>query len=318
MVSAAAAFKPMESLGNDLKSARTKRNISLETIADETRINLSYLRLLEEGRYGDLPGGMYNRAFLRTYCEYLGLDAKSFLQRYEDETASSSEKTPKSRASTFQPLSYPQPHPFVIWSVLLGLTIAGLYLSRHWITSVFSPYFSGPPPVNVETRHEATPPISPPPSTAPQPNPGPGALTVPQTGDTTARPTSPGQFAASNSPAASILLPSGSTASSTAAKPTGQPQPPKEIQIRIHAVQECWTSVTSDGKRIFVKMLNPGDDQSFDAAERLIIVLGNAAGVHLTINGKPAKQLGKSGEAVKVSIDKQSIPDLVEKPPAEN
>lgn len=277
---------------------------------------------MEEGRYGELPGGMYNRAFLRSYCEYLGLDAKSFLQRYEAETASPGEKTPKSRANVSQPWSYPQPHPFVVWSVLLGLTIAGLYLSRNWITSVFSPYFSRPPAASMETSREATSPRVPASSStesrASSPNPSPAAPGVPQVGDTMTRPTAFDQLAVSNPPAASGVLPAGSAAGSAAAKPTGQPLSPKAIQIRLHAVEECWISVTSDGKRIFVKTLEPGDDQSFDAAERVIVVLGNAAGVHLTINGKPAKPLGKSGEAVKVSIDKQSIPDLVEKPPAEN
>ena len=316
----------MESLGNELKAERNKRNIPLEKIADETRISGRYLQLLEEGRYGELPGGMYNRAFLRSYCEYLGLDAVSFLQRYDAETASAGDKTLKSRSNVFQPMSFPQPHPFVIWTLLLCLTIAGMYLSRKWISSVFSPYFSHPPAANIETTNEPTPvpaPVSPAAQTAaPSPaapggaqqagTPGTPQTTGAVTEPTAAQPTNfepgpplPFTVSALTPPVSPTLPPSGDSAA--------QPVLTKAIQIQMHAVDQCWVSVTSDGKRVFANTLLPGDNQSFDAAERFFIVLGNAGAVQMTINGRPARPLGKIGEVIKLSIDKQSMLDLIEK-----
>ena len=76
----------MESLSIELRSARERKNISLRQIADDTRISLRHLQNLEEGRYSELPGGMYNRAFLRAYCEYVGLDFNKMRDRYEAES----------------------------------------------------------------------------------------------------------------------------------------------------------------------------------------------------------------------------------------
>jgi hypothetical protein len=59
--------------------------------------------------------------------------------------------------------------------------------------------------------------------------------------------------------------------------------------------------------------LQPGEVQSFDAAEKFQIVLGNAGGVRLKINGKPAKPLGKPGEVLKVLINEQNLQDILDK-----
>jgi hypothetical protein len=74
-------------------------------------------------------------------------------------------------------------------------------------------------------------------------------------------------------------------------------------------------SVNSDGTRVLVRLLEPGAHQTFDADDRFYIVLGNAGGVRLRINGKPARPLGKPGEVVRVLITTQNISDFLENPP---
>ena len=132
----------MGSLAADLKTEREKRNISLAQIAADTRISLHYLESLEEGRYSDLPGGMYNRAFLRAYCESLNLNQQEIMQRYEGEIGSPTEKLPKSRVHIPQKTSSLRPNPVLIWSLALLISAIGIFFSRHWIADVFSPYFS--------------------------------------------------------------------------------------------------------------------------------------------------------------------------------
>lgn len=89
--------------------------------------------------------------------------------------------------------------------------------------------------------------------------------------------------------------------------------PPGTIRLEFEVLQECWVSVNRDGSRVLVKILEPGDDQSFSATEQFYLVLGNAGGVRLKINGKQVKPLGKRGEVVRVLINGQNIKDLVEK-----
>jgi cytoskeleton protein RodZ len=316
----------MESLGSQLKAARSQRKTSLEKIADDTRISLNYLKCLEEGRYSELPGGMYNRAFLRAYCDYLGLDSRAFLQRYELESTPQTEKVPKLRPKAFQPVSYQSPHPILIWSGLLAATIVGLYFSRSWITAVFSPYFSRPPAAPIVAQPAPTAPAA----AAAQPQAGgPAANPREQPRPDAAPPSSPSQQP-SAAPANATQAQAPPVASAPAeplpaatAEPARAPAdaaiqenaatPAKTITIRFHATQKCWASVSSDGKRVFSNTLQPGDEQSFDAAQHFSVVLGNAGGVELMSNGKPAKPLGKPGEVVKVLIDGQSIPNLIEK-----
>src|SRR5687767_5082624 len=109
----------MNSIATELKAAREKQNISLRQVADGTHISFRHLESLEEGNYDRLPGGVYNRAFLRSYGEFLGLDTKSLLERYDFETTTPSKPAkPKilqaSRINRGIPL-------VVVWSVTLLL-----------------------------------------------------------------------------------------------------------------------------------------------------------------------------------------------------
>ena len=68
----------MVALGSDLRAARLRRGLELEEVAEQTRISRRYLRALEEERFELLPGDAYAKSFLRSYADYLGLDARMF------------------------------------------------------------------------------------------------------------------------------------------------------------------------------------------------------------------------------------------------
>ena len=109
----------MGTFSADLKSEREKRKISLSQIAAETRISLRHLESLEEGRFADLPGGIYARAFLKAYCEILKLDSQDIMQRYEAEVIPLSEKPLKTRVQIPKQSSTFVIHPYVVWGLLL-------------------------------------------------------------------------------------------------------------------------------------------------------------------------------------------------------
>ena len=62
-----------------------------------------------------------------------------------------------------------------------------------------------------------------------------------------------------------------------------------------------------------VRTLEPGNNPVFDANERFFLVIGNAGGIHLKINGKALKALGKPGQVVRLLINEQNMKDLIEK-----
>ena len=89
----------MASIGQDLKRERELRGITLQEIADSTKINLRFLQALEEDRLDALPGRFISRGIIRSYAGYIGLNQEEVLNRLlgtvRPETAPDSEETPE-------------------------------------------------------------------------------------------------------------------------------------------------------------------------------------------------------------------------------
>ena len=65
-----------------LKDKRKTKQISLKEMSEYTKINIGYLESLENGEFDVLPT-VYTRLFLRSYCEYIGIDSKEILDEYQ-------------------------------------------------------------------------------------------------------------------------------------------------------------------------------------------------------------------------------------------
>ena len=74
----------MASLGQELKRERELRGISLKEIAEATKINLRFLRSLEENQFDLLPGKFFIRGIIRSYAGYLGLEEHAILNLYQE------------------------------------------------------------------------------------------------------------------------------------------------------------------------------------------------------------------------------------------
>jgi cytoskeleton protein RodZ len=72
----------MFEIGASLREARVKRGLSPADVQKAIRIRGRYLQALEEERWELLPGDAYVKGFLRTYADYLGLDANLYIDEY--------------------------------------------------------------------------------------------------------------------------------------------------------------------------------------------------------------------------------------------
>ncbi len=72
----------MFEIGSTLRRARDGHGLELADVEAATRIRARYLAELEEEHFDDLPDG-YARTFLRSYAEYLGLDAQRLVDEYD-------------------------------------------------------------------------------------------------------------------------------------------------------------------------------------------------------------------------------------------
>ena len=64
------------SCGEFLRRARERRRLTLQQIAQSTKIPLRHLDALERDEFEALPSGMYRRAEVRAYADAVGLDSK--------------------------------------------------------------------------------------------------------------------------------------------------------------------------------------------------------------------------------------------------
>jgi cytoskeleton protein RodZ len=72
--------------GEHLKREREMRGVSIAEVAAATRISTRFLEAIESERWDSLPGGVFNRGFIRSIARYLGLDEDSMVAEYSLET----------------------------------------------------------------------------------------------------------------------------------------------------------------------------------------------------------------------------------------
>src|SRR5947199_9396607 len=72
----------MGSFGERMKREREMRAITIEQIAESTKIGSRMLHALEHEDFAKLPGGIFNKGFVRAYAKYLGLDEEQAVTDY--------------------------------------------------------------------------------------------------------------------------------------------------------------------------------------------------------------------------------------------
>jgi cytoskeletal protein RodZ len=69
-------------LGEKLRKAREERGISISEVAEQTRISPHYLECIENNDYRTLPGGIFNKGFVKSYAKFVGIDEQEAVQDY--------------------------------------------------------------------------------------------------------------------------------------------------------------------------------------------------------------------------------------------
>jgi len=67
----------------DLAALRQSRGVSLRQIADTTKISMRFLQAIEQGDFDQLPGGIYNRSYIRQYARAIDLEESELLAYYD-------------------------------------------------------------------------------------------------------------------------------------------------------------------------------------------------------------------------------------------
>jgi cytoskeleton protein RodZ len=113
-------------IGTWLRAGRLKKGEELVAVARILRIRVIYLKAIEDGRFGDLPGPTYAVGFVRAYAEHLGLDGDEVVRRYKEEV---------SGINGAAELHFPSPRSeggTPKWAVLIGGAIFAILSYGVW------------------------------------------------------------------------------------------------------------------------------------------------------------------------------------------
>ena len=80
---ASVAVESLPSISLNLASARGRRGLTIEEIAQSTRIAPAYLQAIETEEFAKLPGGVYDTSYIRQYARAIGFSETELLQHYE-------------------------------------------------------------------------------------------------------------------------------------------------------------------------------------------------------------------------------------------
>jgi cytoskeleton protein RodZ len=73
----------------------------------------------------------------------------------------------------------------------------------------------------------------------------------------------------------------------------------EDLRLGVRALEDCWLQLKADNKVVFQNVLKKGRFESWEAKDRMDLVLGSAGGVQIEINGKLIPSLGKRGQVLK-------------------
>lgn len=91
-----------ETLGEKLRAAREERGVSISEVAEQTRIAPMYIECIENDNYKPLPGGIFNKGFVKSYARFIGYDEQQAVQEY-GRLASQSEGGQEDNLRSYRP-----------------------------------------------------------------------------------------------------------------------------------------------------------------------------------------------------------------------
>src|SRR4051812_10676524 len=303
-----AADRSPGGFGAKLREARERQGVSLRQIANATKISIGALEALERNDVSRLPGGIFSRAFVRSYAVEVGLDPDATIQEFIASLPSDtspgthgasdpvedgiSVESDRKRAGTF------------LWLIAVSVPIAGalLYyatLGRGGEPRSRSEPSSGTTPAGRDSdrpeslrppdaRDTAPPPFD---STATRPAPAPpGDVALPATPPAA-------DTIASRQPAAAVV----------AAAPAAD-----RLTIALSVRRPCYVSAIVDGRQTIDRLLQAGEQQTIEVAREIVLTAGDASAIALRFNGAPARPLGKAGEVVTARFNLANYKDFVQ------
>lgn len=293
-----------EGFGERLRRQREVRGISLDEIAATTKIGTRLLRALEDEQFELLPGGIFNKGYVRAYARHLGIDEE---QAGADYLRAAHENPPDVRLIAHQNSAMHSRYsadsssagrgfpllPILILLILITGAAGGWHLYRQRQRERGQPV---QPPAATQTSG-----VNGSASSAPG---GPASATAPVENAGVSPPAgTAGPSVIHTVEAAESSSHTDSTAASErpAMKTDAGAQPTAPFAVTIRAKDRARVEVRSDGEVVVRGVIEPSEVRTFHATNRMVLWTANADLVEISFNGKSIPlSNGGSGEQVLV------------------
>lgn len=279
----------MESLGARLKREREQRRMTLDEISTSTKIGTRFLIAIEDEQFDQLPGGIFNKGFIKAYARAVGVDEAEAVAYYELATGASQPEiqpdntlavlaaTPTA-ASIFPDEDSESGISRLPWEwfavgllvIAFGLAIWGFHTRENPVHPVVTPT----PPSELNSAPALQ----------------------------TAEPAMPARQSQTDT---SLSAPGSQTTAAVTA-----PEPPaaaKTFLVQIQAQQDSWITITADGHQIMQDTLHASSEKSVEAHDQVVIETGNAGALDISFNGRRLQQQGAPNQVKTLTFDSSGL-----------
>jgi hypothetical protein len=87
--------------------------------------------------------------------------------------------------------------------------------------------------------------------------------------------------------------------------------PADRLMVQILAAKTSWISATVDGRRVVQRTFKPGEEQTFEVHQEIVLTAGDAGAVAMMFNGMPAKPLGPGGTVATTRVRPTNFKDYL-------
>jgi len=273
-------------IGERLRRARLDAGKTLDQVASETKIQLWILEAIERDDFSRVPGGVFIRGYLTALARAVGVNPSEILAAYSPETVPL--PVPPPPASPPPDPNEVTGSPLWQYVVIVAMVLGSVMLWRNMTRANHDVAAARTPP----------PPVSAPPASVPPPPPLPASASPPTESNATAT-------TGATSPAAVAEPHDGAHAAATSAP----------LIVQLHANGEVWIEADADGERKVYQLFEQGQELRLEGQKEIRLLVGDAAAVSYTINGKPGRPLGGTGVVRQFVVSPANVESLTEPVP---
>ena len=278
------------SLGIFLKKSREERHVALDDIAEATRIRRYYLEAIENDEWDKLPSKVFIKGFLKSYAEFLGLDKEAVIHHYL--RTSSVETTEPGAVKKTRSRSV-KPYLIMIVSVLaLVFIIAVIYLNERNI-SITNKAFQHLGTHSLEKKIE-----------------GIAEKEVTSKKDERKNEIFLSEDEGAGDEVTKITLKSKPIDDTKVLEDLTTPMKSEEekkpllpnLILTANVKSQTWVAISIDERSVKEYLFQPGQTPQWTAEKNFNILIGNAAGIEFSLNGKKVGNLGTQGQVVRIRL----------------